>query len=363
MRKILIIITTDFVPFGGLTTVMMNYYRALDKSKYSFDFASTNHDIDHSLLAELRKNGSEYYCLGNRKRNLITYIQNLRNLIKAKQYDIIHVNSNSATAAIELLIAKQLNVSKRIVHNHTSECDHKLIHKLLYPAFKHSYTDAVAVSKKAGAWIFPDGVFTVLNNGINTDRYRFSQKKREIIRNRYGVDDKTIVIGHLGKIYKPKNHRFLIDIFEAYHSDVHNSILLLVGDGEMRNEIEQIVLEKGLKNCVIFAGMQKEVENYLSAMDVFVFPSLWEGMPLSVIEAQASGLHCIISDSIDKDVCLTDYIQSLSIEVNPCVWANCIKELQVLNRVESSQINIQKIKEANYDSNVNSISLENIYDS
>lgn len=361
-KKILIIITTDFVPYGGLTSVMMNYYRAIDKSKYLIDFASTNIDIDVSLLDELHRNNSEYYCLGNRKKQLLSYIRNLKNLLRTIHYDIIHINSNSATAAIELNIAKKCKVPKRIVHNHTSECDHKFAHKLMYPFFIDSYTDAIAVSNNAGKWLFPEGKFSVLNNGIDAEKYRFNENSRFTIRNEYGIENDYIVIGHLGKIYKPKNHLFLLKVFYEYHQVVSNSVLLLVGDGDMRNEIESVVSELGLNDSVIFAGMQYDVEKFLSAMDVFVFPSIWEGMPLSVIEAQASGLQGFISDRIDSQVLITKYMKSLSIDRNTDEWVRELCSIREIDRVISSDKSISAIKAAYYDSFTNAVYLENIYD-
>ena len=361
-KRILVLITTDFVPYGGLTTVMMNYYRAIDKTKYRIDFASTNKNVDVALLAELHRNQSEYYCLGDRKKWLLGYILKLRKLLRTKQYDIIHVNANSATAAIELMLAKQYHIPKRIVHNHTSKCDHKWAHTLLLPVFQYAYTDAIAVSDAAGRWLFPNGKFTVLNNGVDTEKYRFDPQGRQTIRSKYSIQEGTVVLGHLGKIYKPKNHRFLIDVFESYHTRERNSKLLLVGDGEMRKEIEGIVVAKGLKEHVVFAGMQSEVEKYLSAMDVFVFPSLWEGMPLSVIEAQASGLQCIVSDRIDGAVCISDSIQLMSLDRSADTWAAEIQGLLDIDRIRASEKSIRAIKIAHFDSIINSNELEKIYD-
>ena len=217
-------------------------------------------------------------------------------------------------------------------------------------------------AKKAGEWLFPIGGFTVLNNGIDAERYRFNAVKRESIRARYRIQENTIVLGHVGKIYKPKNHRFLIGVFEAFHSMAPDSALLIVGDGDMKGEIEQLVSDKGLKDSVVFAGMQSAVEEFLSAIDVFVFPSLWEGMPLSVIEAQASGVQCIVSDVIDQDVCITNYISSMPLEQDAQEWAKRIKQLDKIDREKTSEECIQTIKAANYDSFVNSAELEKIYD-
>lgn len=361
MTRVLVIITTSMVPYGGLASVMMNLYRKIDKKRFLVDFASTNEKLDESLKNELLENKSKYYPLGNRKKKLFSYIKRLSKVISEGNYDVVHVNSNSATALIELQIAKKYDVRKRIVHNHTSICDHKILHNICYPWFKKSYTDAIACSMKAGEWIFRNQDFKILNNGIDTGRYQFSWNNRRQIREQYDIPESVTVLGHLGKIYKPKNHSFLIDIFSSYHKQNLNSKLLLVGDGEMRSEIEEKIKKLELTDSVIFAGMQREPEKYLSAMDIFVFPSIWEGMPLSMIEAQASGLPCLYSNTIDDGVAVTTMAQSLPIIYGTDPWIKIIETLKKDNREQMSDNCIQMIKEAGYDADKNAIELEKIY--
>ena len=361
MRKILVIITTAFVPYGGLASVMMNLYRGIDHSRFQIDFASTNASLDRNLAAELELNNSHYYSLGSRKKGLFTYIMRLSSLLKENSYDVIHVHSNSATAAIELALAKKYHIPKRIVHNHTSICDHKTLHALLNPFFQGLYTDAVACSQKAGEWIFPDGHYRILQNGINTERYRFSRQAREEIRGQYGIPDSAFVMGHVGKIYKPKNHRFLVEVFDDYHRTMPNSVLLLVGDGVMRGEIEADVKRRGLQDSVIFSGMQSAPERFLSAMDVFVFPSVWEGMPLSLIEAQASGLPCLISDTIDEGAIITDRVQRLGIAGGTSQWIQELEAMTTAHREAGSDESIKKIKACGFDSKYNAQKLEELY--
>ena len=361
MTRVLVIITTSMVPYGGLASVMMNLYRKIDKKRFLVDFASTNEKLDESLKNELLENKSKYYPLGNRKKKLFSYIKRLSKVISEGNYDVVHVNSNSATALIELQIAKKYDVRKRIVHNHTSICDHKILHNICYPWFKKSYTDAIACSMKAGEWIFRNQDFKILNNGIDTGRYQFSWNNRRQIREQYDIPESVTVLGHLGKIYKPKNHSFLIDIFSSYHKQNLNSKLLLVGDGEMRSEIEEKIKKLELTDSVIFAGMQREPEKYLSAMDIFVFPSIWEGMPLSMIEAQASGLLCFASDTIDEGVAVTDSVIRLNITNGVQTWINALMNADSIDRNTNSGRCIEMIRSAGYDSNANAKILEGIY--
>lgn len=363
MKKILVIITTEFVPYGGLTSVMMNYYRFLDESEFHVDFASTNKDVDLNLQEELSSRHSKYYCIGNRKKNPIKYVGLLKRILRNEKYDIIHINSNSATAMLELYAAKKCGIQKRIVHNHTSICDHRVIHNLLYPFFKRSYTDAIACSEKAGNWIFGKRQFTIINNGIIASNYMYSEEDRNYIRKKYRISDSTVVIGHLGKIYKPKNHHFLISVYDAYKKLDPDSKLLLVGDGEMRKEIERDVNDRQLRDNVIFAGMQHDTSKFLSAMDIFVFPSIWEGMPLSAIEAQASGLTCIISENIDSGVCVTPSVKTASIDNGIEIWTNLITKAakEKYERKNVSKSNIELIRNAEYDVYKNAEKLRKIY--
>lgn len=185
MVRILVVITTSFVPYGGLASVMMNFYRAIDKTRFHIDFASTNLELNPKLALELKQNGSKYYGLGNRKKFIINYAKSLDRVLKNGKYDVIHVNSNSATATLELLVAYKNGIQKRIVHNHTSICDHKILNNLLKPVFNKLYTDAVACSDKAGKWLFTNNNFRVLNNGINADKFAFNASNRTFVRDKW----------------------------------------------------------------------------------------------------------------------------------------------------------------------------------
>lgn len=354
MIRVLNIITTSMVPFGGLTTVSMNYFRAIDKKNFEIDFAASN-QIDQQLLVELHANNSEYHKLPQRK-DLVLYVYKLYKI--CKKYDVVHIHANSATAVIELLAAMIAGVSKRIVHIHTSSCDHKIAHTILYPLFKLLYTDAIAVSKKAGDWIFKD--YKVLRNGINTAKYAFSNEDRIRVRKEYNIPYNAIVLGHVGKIYKPKNHEFLIDVFKKYSETHNNTYLLLVGDGDLRKSIQEKVNSLDLNDKVVFTGMQTPISEFLSAMDIFVFPSLWEGMPLSLIEAQASGLKCISSNTIDSNSNVTGEVVRLPInDVN--LWVDAIHNIYLEDRQATCEKYIDLIKKNCFDIYSNALILERIY--
>lgn len=357
MKKVLVVITTAFVPTGGLATVMMNYYREIDKSNLQIDFASTN-QVPEVLVTELAQNGSKYFCLGNRKHLLRFFIRLYR---CCKGYDVIHVNGNSATTVVEHLAAKLVGIKKRINHNHTSIPDHKLLSDMLYPAFNHLITNKVACSDSAGNWLYGKGNFKILRNAINIEKYQYDASDRKRIRASFGIEDNDVVIGHVGKIYKPKNHPYLIRIFAEYHRQNPHSKLLLVGDGVMRQEVENLVDELNLRKYVIFAGLRTDIPEMLQVMDYFVFPSIWEGMPLSVLEAISSGLPCIISDSITKDVMVGYNVHPLSIKDKSIVWANFIFEHQQPDRVETCRENAKLLTDAGFNIKVEAKELLKLY--
>lgn len=304
VKMVLILITTSFVPYGGLTTVMMNYYRAMDKKGLKIDFASTNNPPE-VLLKELNKNGSRYFNLGDRKKHLGRYLANLDNVLKENHYDVIHVNGNSATMVFELKIAKKRGVSVRIAHGHNTKSDYSWLHRILFHSFRRSYTHAIAVSDKAGEWLFPGEKYIILNNAIPIEKYRYDVRIREEYRNKLGLSGK-FVVGNVGKLNKQKNQSFLIELFSELKKQREQAHLLIVGGGSKQKELEAQCKRLGLQKEVTFLGMREDVPELLQAMDIFVFPSLYEGLPLAMLEAQAAGLPLLVSYNITQNAKCTE---------------------------------------------------------
>lgn len=361
MRKILIVITTSFVPYGGLTTVMMNYYRAMNKEGLQIDFASTN-EIPKILLEELESNGSSYYCLGNRKGKLLNYLKHLSKLLKCEKYDVIHVNGNSATMAFELLAAKWLNVPLRIAHGHTTQSGYPALHKVLHPVFQMSYDCALAVSNQVGEWLYAGNNYAVWNNAIDVAKYQYKDSDtRDRCRESLQLND-AFVVGHIGKMNSSKNHSFLLQVFAELRRINENAHLLLVGDGELRREIERQCEALGIVASVSFIGMKDAVVEYLHAMDVFAFPSSFEGLGLALIEAQAAGLSCVASDVVPVETKVTDNVTYLSLKKSPKEWAEeLMKGNKDSNRVEKSLKACKSIEENGYSVSCQAYRLEKIY--
>lgn len=309
-KRILIIITTGFESWGGLTTVAMNYYRAMNRTGLRIDFVSDN-EAAKDLLNELEKNNSKYIRLPNRKNHVVKYMFALYKTIKHGKYDVVHVHGNSATMAFDLFPAWLAGVKKRITQVHATRNSHRFIAGVLKPFMDFLCSHRVAVSEEAGKYLYGKKQFTVLCNAIDAEHYRFSQKGRTECRRKWGIPDSAYVVGTVGKMNDTKNHFFLLDIFSKTFHRLPDAMLLIVGDGELRTEMEKKIEMLGLKNVCVLAGMQNDTAVFLSAMDTFVFPSKFEGFGMALLEAQASGLHAVCSDVIPKAAIATDLCVSL----------------------------------------------------
>ena len=360
MRKVLIIITTGFEATGGLTTVMMNYYRAMDKRDLFIDFASVN-DPDNNLINELNNNKSEYYNLGNRKKNIINYIHNLGSLLKGKKYDVIHINGNSSTMIIEALIAKQNHVNEIICHTHTSQSEYPILHKILKPFFQKCYTKAIAVSDKSGQWLYGTD-YIVLNNAIDVQKYSYNNSYRIEIRRNLNIQGK-FVIGTVGKLTVSKNQSFLIDVFSEYHKSDKNSCLIIAGGGELEDRLKEKVKSLGVEEDVLFLGMRNDVEKIIQCFDVFLFTSVYEGFGMVLVEAQASGLYCIASDSVPIETKVTNYIEYLSVNDPITKWVERIVKVKNMtnNRDVISKEALTDIKKNGFDIKFEAKKLKDIY--
>lgn len=344
MKKILIIITTGFVSWGGLTTVAMNYYRVMGRDEFLVDFLSDN-DPDNKLYREIKKNGSQYYKLPNRKKQLFQYMRKLYSLLKKKEYDIVHIHGNSATMAFDLLPSWFAKVPKRITHIHTSQSQYFYLNMVLWPIMKILLTDELAVSTDAGRYLYHDNDYMVLNNAIDTNKYRY----REDIRSRYRkllcYNDSDLVVGTVGKINAPKNHKYLVEIFAEVLLKRPEAKLLIVGDGEQKQVIEKLLNDLSIESKCILLGMRLDTAELLSTMDIFVFPSLFEGFGLALLEAQASGLVSICSESLPKQVMATDLCRPICLS-DKKKWVDTISEhINTFGRNEASRYAIKQISD------------------
>ena len=263
----------------------------------------------------------------------------MKNIIKERKYDCIHVHGNSGTMYFEIHTAKKAGVPVRIAHSHNTSCKYMVAHKILKPLLNREMTNAVACSDLAGKWLFKRD-FIVLTNGIDVSKFLYTESVRDIYREKLNLKDK-FVIGHVAYMDTEKNHLYLLRAFKELIERNTNARLLLIGDGRLRSEIERYISDNNLSEYVFVLGKRADVAALYQCMDVFVLPSLYEGLPVTLVEAQAAGLPCIISNNITKQVDLTGRVQYVGIEdENIDEWINSILTVNTdaEDRIKSSQL-------------------------
>ena len=279
-----------------------------------------------------------------------------------EKYDVIHVNGQSATMSVEMLAAKLAGCKLRVAHSHNSRCLHKKAHNMLKPLFNATYNDAIACSKEAGDWLFGDKPYWILNNGIDIDKYKFSTTTRTEFRKKLKLSDKDIAVCHVGAFEPWKNHKFLIDVFDEIKKENSGYKLFLFGiNGTTQESILSLINERRLEDTIRFMGTADDINNYLQAMDLMLLPSLYEGFPVTVVEWQANGLPCIVSDTITKDVKITDLVKQLSIEDGTTIWKNEILKHNNEVDVETRKSYYIKVSKAGYNIKNNVSSLKEHY--
>lgn len=314
---------------GGLETMLMNYYRQIDRSVLQFDFL-THREAKAAYDDEIQALGGRIYHLPR----LVPWSKKYQAALDAffadhPEYSVIHVHQDCLSAVI-LKAAKKRGIPVRIAHSHNANQDKNLKYpiKLFYKRFIPEYaTHLMACGRMAGEWMFGGAPFSVLPNAIDAAAYRFDAAKREAMRTALQIGPQSLVIGHVGRFMPPKNHAFLLQIFAAVQQQCPDSRLLLVGDGELRPAIEAQAARHGIADNVIFTGVRSDVNDLLQAMDVFVLPSLYEGLPVTMVEAQAAGLPCIVSNRVSQECVLTEgLVEDISLDKSPHSWAEKILE-------------------------------------
>lgn len=322
---------------GGLETMLMNYYRHIDRNKIQFDFLthrSFKADYDDEILSL----GGRIFHVSRLNPFSYKYKAELKSFFaEHAEYSIIHVHQDCMSSVI-LKVAKECGVKIRIAHSHSNfqDLNFKLFIKLFYKRKIVRYaTHLMACSKSAGDWMFGKSSFQILNNAIDAHKYTYNIITRKRKREEFGIDEKTLVVGHVGRFSPPKNHSFIIDVFNALHKKNSNSKLLLVGDGEGRSLIEKKIKQLELQEHVLLLGKRTDVNEIMQAMDVFLFPSTYEGLGIVVIEAQASGMPCLISDKVANECKITNLVYRLRLKDDISVWVRNILRLSSIPRLDT----------------------------
>jgi len=355
MKRILIVPTLG-LGLEGITTVIYNYIHAMDRQDLQLHFL-TYGDLQPVLRDRFSALGTINF-VSDRKQSTAAYVKDYIRLLREQRFDVVHIHGNSGTMAIETVLAKLCGVPRVLVHTHSTKTDHPVVNAVLkYPMMLFA-DERIACARGSGAFLYGNWKHTILNNAIDLAKFPFDPEVRAECRAEFGIQDEFLV-GHIGHFSAPKNHFYLIDIFEAFHRRKPEAKLMLVGDGPDFDTVVEKVQKLQLQDSVIFTGRRSDVERLYQAFDVFLMPSRWEGLPLVLLEAQTAGLPVIASDRITKDVRCADNFWYLNIEEPAEIWAN--KLMEVANSQNRSLDNAGRLREQGFDIHMEAKRLQEIY--
>ncbi len=347
---------------GGVESVINNYYRHIDHETFQFDFY-VDADSPCRPSRELLAMGARYFVVPPCQK-LPQCISALTRLFRENRYQIVHSSMNTLSV-FSLFAAWRAGVPVRICHNHSTagrgETAKNLMKYALRPFAKVFATDYCACSQYAGAWLFgrrsmERGEVMVFRNAIELGKFEFDPRVRDEVRRELNLEGK-FVVGHVGRFCAQKNHNFLLDLFAEVRRRKENAALLLIGDGELSGAAREKAARLGLEESVRFLGVRRDVDRLYQAMDVFVLPSLYEGLPVVGVEAQAAGLPCVFSGAVTREAELTDRVQFVPLDSKPEQWAEAILSCLGLNRGGFSE----EIRRHGFDIALSAMELEKFY--
>jgi len=358
MKKIIVFLTN--LLNNGISNFLYNYLSFMPL--YNFDITILcSAPIDQEILEKFKTLNIKFKIVTSKKVSLTKYTHEVKKILE-NTYDVSHINGNSGTMALECWLSKKSQIKKIILHNHNTSCDHPFIFgpKSVFTWYMKRHADGLlACSKDAGKWLFKNN-YLILNNAININKYMFNFNYRHEIRSKYSIDDSTYIIGQVGLFNKQKNQEFTLNVFQIYLKKNPNALLMFVGEGSNLDYIKNKVNELMLNDKVIFCGSRTDVFKYYSAMDLFILPSIFEGFGIVNVEAQASGLPCLVSDKVIREVKCSDKFNYESLEASFETWADGIENLKKDWGLDRS-VDIERIRKAGFDITLQASILYRIY--
>ncbi|WP_352421137.1 glycosyltransferase family 1 protein [Proteiniphilum sp.] len=346
---------------GGIENLLMSIYRNIDRTKIQFDFLV--HREEKGIFDD------EIISMGGKIHKMtpiilskwIDYYRKLKYFFNTHDYQIVHSHLN-ANSTIVLGIAKKANIKYRIAHSHIDKSlgSKAYLKSILRKGINKVSTKRFACSQQAGKWLYGQrSKFEILYNSIETNRFIFDSNKRLEIRKKLSINSNEILLGNIARFTPQKNHTFIIDVFNSYQKINPSSKLLLIGEGELSSLIKEKIYRLGLENKVFLPGALKNVNDYLNALDLFLFPSLFEGLGIVAIEAQANGLPILITDTLPKEIDVTNLVERMNLKENSMEWA---KKINFLINKDVIRMDYNKlIKTSNYDIHKNANFLMEYY--
>lgn len=364
-QPIRILQVVTIMNLGGLESFLMTIYRNIDRSKVQFDFLVHRQERG-AFDDEIESLGGKIFRLNPiRPARFFQYQKELKSFfLDHKEYKIIHSHLNE-NSAIVLNVAKRLNIPIRIAHSHAKATagPYKFLREFIKTRIYSNSTLNLACSEDAGKWLYGGKDFDVFKNSVDVEKFKFPQNSEKIktLKDEVGIESKDFVMGLVARFSFTKNHIFLIDVFNEYQKLNKDSKLLLVGDGELKLEINNYIKELNLQEKVLFTGNVSNPQDYLSLMNIFVMTSFNEGMPVVLIEAQCNGLPVLMSDTIPAEIEITDLTYRESLNSSPKHWANKINEIKELHKDDHRELYKTIIKDKNYDISSNAQKLIDLY--
>lgn len=316
---------------GGTETFIMNAFREIRQKGVIFDFLLFS-DSKEGYYNEAISLGAVIYKLPQRRDGLFKYHRELNKFFRtySANYDVVHYSSCTLTTIAPLFYAMKYGIKTRIIHGHSSSYvgfHNFILHSLNKFLIPYLATNYIACSSEASKFFYSRTKSykksIILKNGIKVEDFLYDSIERERVRSILNIEDTAFVIGHVGRFVSVKNHSFLLDIFEKILENT-DAYLLLLGTGELMQKIQSKTLAMGLTEKVLFLGMQENVDSFLNAMDCIVFPSLYEGLPFSLVEAQASGLKIVASTTVSTETNITGEVLFVDLEKSADEWANIV---------------------------------------
>ncbi|WP_461206121.1 glycosyltransferase family 1 protein [Clostridium sp. DL1XJH146] len=339
MGKTKLLLIKGALTAGGIDNLILSTLDELDFNKFEVSILTYN-EAQHDWENKFEKFDCTFYRIPRARKGLIRFVYNQYRIMKKGKFDIIHAHT-SPTGFLSAIAANLAGVKVSICHSHF---DNYPQYKFALPMMRFMFNtvscNLAACSDGAGKALYgnKNKGFTFIKNGIDTKKYAYNKEKRTEVRKKLNIENK-FVVGNVARLSLQKNHVFLLETFKKVLEIKPDSILMLVGDGELREEVEQKILELNIKDSVMMLGSRNDVPDLLQAMDIFVLPTLFEGLSLALLEVQSSGLYCLTSDVVPKEVKVTDNFEFVSLEKGYMYWADRIVNKSIdTNRVDKSEV-------------------------
>ncbi len=362
MKRVLQIVHS--MECGGIENLLMNIYKNIDGDKLQFDFLVNGSDECY-FASNISSLGGKIYSVIPKRKNFIRNLIGMYKILKEhKEFNVVHIHQDS-NIVFAMICARLAHVDNIFVHAHTTSANAKfrvILAKFTRPYIRKHATKLLACSKAAAEWTYGKKItdknnnIIYLHNGVESSKYMFNPIVRKSLREKLEIENNITVLGTCSHFSIEKNHFFLLDVFNEYHKRNPLSILLLVGDGLLRQQIEEKISNLGLQNYVIITGFVKNAYDYYQVMDIYIMPSKFEGLPLAGVEAQISGLPCFFSTGITSELKITNQASFFPLSLGAVEWCNKILSTNI-DRIDTTN----QIKKSMYDVKDTAKILEQLY--